>query len=119
MLKFGLSTWLICPDKIPFRRYFGRKRKRKFEVGLCDGQIWASFLTNDVLKFLSQTSHNSQTWASWKLVANGLFTFLFTGVSYKFMKSDGNKTYVTLSLAGRQDTAASKLVRVEQSKLLS
>ena len=47
------------------------------------------------------------------------FTFLFTGVSYKFMKSDGIKTYVTLSLAGRQDTAASKLVRVEQSKLLS
>ena len=34
------------------------------------------------------------------------------------MKSDGIKTYVTLSLAGRQDTA-SKLVRVEQSKLLS
>ena len=51
MLKFGLSTWLICPDKIPFRRYFGRKRKRKFEVGLSDGQIWASFLTNDVLNF--------------------------------------------------------------------
>lgn len=35
------------------------------------------------------------------------------------MKSDGIKTYVRLSLAGRQDTAASKLVRVEQSKLLS
>ena len=34
------------------------------------------------------------------------------------MKSDGIKTYVTLSLAGRQDTYASKLVRVEQ-RLLS
>lgn len=34
------------------------------------------------------------------------------------MKSDGIKTNVTLSLAGRQDTAASKLVRVEQ-RLLS
>ena len=34
------------------------------------------------------------------------------------MKSHGVMTYVTLSLAGRQDTAASKLVRVEQ-RLLS